>query len=272
MVSGIGSQNDYSSYLQNRALSRSDPSEMFNTTDTDGSGGISQTELEDWISAMSGDTGTGIDTTDAVATYDADGDGELSEEELQSFMQETMPMPPPHGMMGMGPSDSAEGLFQALDTDTSSGISESELSEWAEAMSEETGNSIDTSSALDEYDLDGDGELSSTELESFLTANSIEAPAGEASDAPAGVASGGSSSGSSSSVISEYDTNGDGVLSSAELQAYLDDIEESSPLPRMQEAISNYSMNLGNGGSFNMQDVFMNMGGTGAYTPIDIEG
>lgn len=268
MLSGIGSYNGYSGYLQNQAMGRADPSEMFNTTDTDGSGGISQTELEDWIGAMAENTGTSIDTTDAVSTYDSDGDEELSEEELQSFMRDTLP--PPQGMMGMGPFDPAEGLFQALDTDGNSGISETELSNWVEAMSEETGNTIDASSALDEYDLDGDGELGSTELESFLTANGIGAPSG--ADEAAGSPPGGVSSGSSASAISEYDTNGDGVLSSEELQAYLDDLEENSSTPHKQESISNYSMNLENSGTFDPQDVFMKLGGTGAYSPIDIEG
>jgi Ca2+-binding EF-hand superfamily protein len=271
MISGIGSSDYYSSYLRNQAMGRSDPSEMFETTDTDDSGGISQSELESWIGAMSEETGSGIDTTDAVSTFDADGDGELNEDELGSFMSETMPPPP--GIMGMGPEAPAENLFQALDTDSSSGISLSELSEWADAMSDETGEAIDSSDALSEYDIDGDGELSSSELDSFLTASGIGGPSSNGTEAESTTtASSGGSSGSTSSAISEYDTNEDGVLSAAELQAYLDDIEEKNPTFRMQEAISNYSMNHFNDNSFSTQDVFMNMGETGGYSPIDISG
>lgn len=266
MLSGIGSYNDYSSYMQNQALSRSDPSDMFGAADTDDSGGISRTELEDWIVAMSENTGAGIDGADAVSTYDADGDGELNEEELGSFMKETMPPPP--GMMGMGPSAPAEGLFQALDTDGSSGVSGSELSEWVDAMAEEGGDTIDSGGVLSEYDTDEDGELSSSELDSFLTASGIGGPAVNSGDEASASAA---SSGSSGSAISAYDINEDGILSGEELQAYLDDVEANASSPRVQDAISKYSMNYGGSEPQNPRDAFMSPDGmAGSYSPIDI--
>lgn len=208
MISGIGNCNSYSSYLRSQAMSRSDPADMFGDIDSDDSGGVSQTELEDWIEAMSDKTGVSVDTTDAVSTWDEDEDGELNSDELGAFMKETMPPPP--GMMGMGPAAPAEGLFQALDTDESDGISESELTQWADDMSEETGETISVGDTFADYDLDDDDELSADELDSFLTANGIggapPAPSEDEDKEYTGV-----SAADSDDVISEYDTNGDGV-------------------------------------------------------------
>jgi len=267
MLNGIGNCGSCSGYLQQQAMGRSDPSDLFDKVDSDASGGISQTELEAWAGAMSDETGVSIDTADAVSTWDEDGDGVLNDEELASFMRETMPPPP--GNRGMGPAASAEGLFQALDADESTGISESELTQWAENMSEETGNALDVSSTFSDYDLDGDGELSSSELDSFLTENGIGAPEATAAERQEEENTGVGTA-DSESVISEYDTNGDGVLSGDELQAYLDDTEASAPRAMMREAISSYEMNFENNRQFDFQDVFMNSGATDTYSPLHI--
>ena len=63
MVSGISSSNSYMNYM------------LFEALDTDGSGGISQSELDTWAKKMSSVTGTTIDTTNAVSTYGTNGGG-----------------------------------------------------------------------------------------------------------------------------------------------------------------------------------------------------
>ena len=65
------------------------PAEMFDDADSDESGGISQTELESLAETIADETGTVIDTTDAVTAYDTNGDGELSSDELAAFMEDS---------------------------------------------------------------------------------------------------------------------------------------------------------------------------------------
>lgn len=214
MVNGIGSYTGSMSYLQFQApRTRPDPAEMFNKIDTDGSGGISQSELE----TMAGKTGQSIDAESVISTYDADGDGELSSEEMHSYMESTMQqglgmMRMPGGQGMHGPGD----LFTALDADESGGVSQSELDEWAQNMSDETGNTIDTTDA-----------------------------------------------------VTTYDTDGDGVLSSTELQAYLDETSVASSSSLTSKAMSAYASAFGTSRMFNLQDFFMNLDGSGTYTPID---
>jgi len=270
MVNGISSFNSYQGCLQPQAMRpRPDPAEMFKKVDTDGSGGISQTELDAMAEDMSSRTGQTIDTSNALSTYDTDGNGELSSEEMDAFMKSTMQQGMGHPGMAGGPGD----LAVALDTDGSGGVSQSELETWAQNMSEETGNTLDTTDAVTTYDTDGDGELSSTELKSYLDASGVPSPetAGMAPPPPP-PASGSEDAGSSSAdtVISKYDTNGDGVLSSAELQAYLDDQSTASSDSLTAKALSAYSSNTGSSTGINLEELFMSLAASFKnYSPVD---
>lgn len=140
MISGIGGSDYYSSFLRNQVSGRFDSSEMFETTDTDDSGGISQEELEDWIGAMSNGAATGVDITDAVSTYDADGDGELNGDELKTFLTDSGAVSPAfagdHAPSSAGPASG--------------------------------GGSGGSNTALSEYDLNEDGVLSASELQAYM--------------------------------------------------------------------------------------------------------
>ncbi len=251
MINGIGSCNSYMTCMQ-AMRARPDPADMFNKVDSDGSGGVSQSELETLVEDLSGKTGNEIDTADALSTYDTDGDGELGEAELRSFMEANMK--PPQGMMGMGRGRGPGGFFDEMDSDSSSGISQSELDTWAEAMSEKTGNSIDTTDAVSAYDTDGDGELSNDELKSFMDASGIKPPPPPPPPPRSeGMMNGFGSVGESSSttaesILSAYDSDDDGSLNIDELEEYLENNDESSIVQMMLQAISAYSMNFG---SFN---------------------
>ena len=269
MVNGIGSSSSYANYLQPQAMrSRPDPADMFKKLDADGSGGISESELETLAQKISKDTGQTIDSKKAISTYDTDGNGELNSEEMSAFMQATMQQG--MGMMGMhGGHHGKEGdLFTALDTDGSGGVSQSELDTWATNMSSETGKTLDTSKAISTYDTDGNGELSSTEFKSFLDASGIKPPPPpESSESNA-------STTTANSVLSKYDTNGDGVLSATELQAYLDDISSTSSTDSssssslnsiVAKALSAYASNQ----ATNLQNLFQSItGSTDDYTSI----
>jgi len=242
MINGITSS--YTNYFQQFESTQQtqDPPDLFNALDTDGSGGIDQSELDTWAKAMSDATGQTIDTSKAISTYDTNSDGVLSSTELKSFLDSTGIKPPD----GDHPD-----LFKAIDTDGSGGISQSELDAWAKDMSSATGKTIDTSKAISTYDKDGDGVLSSTELKSFLDSTGIKAPEGghhhfhhlSGTDSTSSAAST-----SASSILSAYDTNGDGVLSSSELQQFLSGLGQTSSTADsslVQQAISSYLMNMG---------------------------
>jgi Ca2+-binding EF-hand superfamily protein len=264
MVNGIGSYNNYMSYLQTQMpRSGPNPAEMFNKIDSDGSGGISQSELKTFAEGISSRTGNGIDTTNAISTYDTDGNGELSSDELRSFMEATMG--PRRGMMGMQGGHGPENLFNALDSDGSGGISQSELDAFAADVSSRTGNSIDTTDAVSTYDTDGSGELSSDEFRSFMEAT-MPPPRGMMGEVGS---TGTSSTSSAESVISAYDTNGDGVLSSDELQGYLDNTSTTSFMALMQQALSAYSMNHENSLFSNLENNPLNYGGFSGYSSFD---
>jgi Ca2+-binding EF-hand superfamily protein len=143
-------------------------------------------------------------------------------------------------------------LFIAVDSDGSGGLSQSELDTWSKNMSSETGQTVDTSKAISSFDKDGDGALSSTEFASFLQSTGLKGPDGpppppQSQDSDS-TDSSSSSSQSADSIISSYDTNGDGVLSSSELQAYLDKSTQdssSNSLSYIEQALSAYIANMG---------------------------
>jgi Ca2+-binding EF-hand superfamily protein len=275
MVNGIGSNFSYTNYSQTSAVrSRPDPAEMFSKVDTDGSGGISQTELESLITNMSNKTGKSVDSTNGVKTYDKDGNGELSQDELKSFMEATMP--PPGGVKRMGGGQGQKDPFSSIDSDSSGGVSQSELETFLADFSSKTGQSVDSTDAVSTYDTDGNGELSKDELKSFMDASNMAPPP----PPPGGPGmmkgadnSGKSSSTSADSIISAYDKNGDGVLSSDELQGYLDETEtnsSSSMISLLKQAISAYSSNSAGSSLFDMSETYLSFTESNNYSPVDL--
>ena len=201
-------------------------SQLFSSIDSDGSGGLSSSELQSFVDTMSKDTrgallsvqegATSSDGTSATSStssssaeafdaIDADGDGAISESELSGFLQANMPPPPPP------PDGGAEGASSSTSSASSSSGEASDL--------------------LTSMDTDGDGSVSQSELSSFLEANAPPPPpppeaSGSSSTASAGSSSSseetsGTASSGSSSAFSAIDTNQDGQISKAELDAYL---------------------------------------------------
>lgn len=119
MMSGISSMgNCMAAMALPPANGQQGPGGPFAKIDSDGSGGISETELAVFADDISAATGDTIDTTDALSTYDSDGDGTLNGEEMKSFMTDTGLRPPPNamaagGMAGISPQSSMNQAMSA---------------------------------------------------------------------------------------------------------------------------------------------------------------
>jgi len=242
MISGITGTYAYVNYTQQLSSTQniSIESDLFQAMDEDGSGGIDQSELDTWTQNMYGATGKTIDSTNAISAYDTDGGGSLSSAELKSFLEAS-------GIKGPGGGPRPD-FFSALDLDSGGGIDQTELDTWAKDMSGKTGDTLDTTDAVATYDADDDGVLSTKELKSFLDASGIQSPAGGPPPGPPPSVADNSGMDTADGVVEGYDKNGDGVLSSSELQAYLDDTDQTSSesdLSIISRAISAYLSNLG---------------------------
>lgn len=180
--------------------SRKSPSaELFSKLDSDGSGGLSSTELQSFVDAMSRDTRGALLATqeasgssaaattgaDMLSAMDADGDGSVSESELDTHMKANGPQggpPPPPGEAAAG-TDAASDLFGAIDADGSGSVSEGELSDFLAAMksdgttsSDETASTSEASETFDAIDTDQDGSISQAELAAYMKTQAASAP------------------------------------------------------------------------------------------------
>ncbi|MCP4118241.1 MAG: hypothetical protein GY737_23150 [Desulfobacteraceae bacterium] len=88
---------------------------------------------------------------------------------------------------GQGPND----RFQTADTDSSGGISTSELETFASSMEETTGTTIDTETAMESYDLDGDDQLSGEELFTLVSEYGLQPSQSGAGNGTGGPSKGG---------------------------------------------------------------------------------
>lgn len=220
------------------------PERLLSKIDTDGSGGVSDTELQGLLDDVAKKTGVSSQTSaaDLVKQYDANGDGSLNADELGQTMQSVLPPPP--STMAFAQSRSGDSsstatgqagddLFGKVDSDGDGSVSKTELQALLEAMSGGTASQMGVSSdeVFSQLDADGDGSLSEAEFDAGRPSGPGDAagvmqamggmpppsggPGGPGGPGGAGGAAGASGS-SQDTSYDPLDTNEDGVVSAAE--------------------------------------------------------
>lgn len=215
------------------------PERLLSKIDADGSGGVSDTELQGLLDDVAQKSGVSSQTSaaDLIKQYDSNGDGNLNADELGKTMQSVLP-PPPSTMafaQSRGDNDTATGqagddLFGKVDSDGDGAVSKTELQALLEAMSGGTASQTGVSSddAFSQLDTDGDGSLTQAEFDAGRPSGpgagtgGMQAmggmpppPGGPGGPGGAGGAGAASDSGSTTSY-DPLDTNEDGVVSATE--------------------------------------------------------
>lgn len=145
--------------------------QQFAKVDSDGSGGVSATELDTVLKDIGDKIGVSLSDTqrqDLFKAMDGDSSGDLSSDELAQGMEALRPPPSTlefaqrHGG-GPGPAGgSDDDLFAKVDGNGDGTLDSDELSAFAEQVKTDTGNDI--SDALSALDADQSGGLSATEF------------------------------------------------------------------------------------------------------------
>jgi len=93
-ISGVGgSGNAWAAAASTQRANHQ--AKMFAKVDTDGNGGVDQSELGTMLDKISQKTGASFgDTAKVFTTMDTDGDGSLTSDELDAGMKSVMPPPP----------------------------------------------------------------------------------------------------------------------------------------------------------------------------------
>lgn len=130
--------------------SEGDPSsDLFAALDADQSGGVSETELSDFLSKASSSSST--DSTSLFGSIDSDSDGSITQAELQAYMQsqrpEGPPPPPPSDVTNSDPTTetSVSAIGSSSSSSSSSNLSSLLAAAIARYASEAYGNTAATS-------------------------------------------------------------------------------------------------------------------------------
>jgi Ca2+-binding EF-hand superfamily protein len=169
----------YSSYAstQTRASDTSKlQQQLFSKVDSNGDKSIDQTELTSFLDYVGEKTGSTIDSAAALKALDSDGNGSISETELQdnaSALFDQLKTQLMSSQMGSAPppppkGDSSE-MFSSIDTDGDGSISKTELESFVSSRSGESGKGPSVDDILARDDADGDGSISSTEFEDAMS-------------------------------------------------------------------------------------------------------
>jgi Ca2+-binding EF-hand superfamily protein len=205
-----------------------DLASQFSAIDTDGSDGISLSELETALSASASTASSTTSSTtlsDAVSALfnkiDSNGDGSISLDELTQYIksQRTIAPPPPPSI---GPADQIANSGTADSSTDSAAESATAVSSTDTTTAASSATISDAVSALfTKIDSNGDGSISLDELTQYIKARQHRHHIAPPPPLSLSMSSTGSSDGSDGEkTYSEIDTNQDGVISLSELLAY----------------------------------------------------
>lgn len=193
--------------------------DLFSKVDSDGSGSLSQSELQTMLETMSGNTDSTATSSEAEALFkqlDSDSDGSLSSSEFDagrpqnqdqansrtsatSTASANRPPPPPGGPGGPGrggsSSESSNASYDPLDTNQDGVVS---IEERLAASSSQASSSDPLQALFDTLDSNQDGSISSTETDNFVAQLSAQLDSLSSSQAASGSDSSSSSSDDSS--------------------------------------------------------------------------
>lgn len=202
------------------------PKDLFSRTDSDRSGGVSQTELQKLSEKLLDKTGKTLDVgNDAFSSYDSDGSGSLSGEELKAVL-DNAGFGPSLGMQGMAPppppppqqaSDSYKANLPGSEQEMLSKLVSSlqdlldTLTSYAEKTPQGPPAGSPPNDIFGKVDTDRSGSLSKDELK--VLAENIKKTTGQTLDI-------------SDEAIAALDKNGDGELTPDEV-----DLRKTLSLP-----------------------------------------
>lgn len=218
---------------------------MFAKVDTNGSGGVDQTELSTMLSDISQKSGVTLDAQKLFASMDSNSDGSLSSDELAQGMQSVMPSPSStmdfaQNRTGQSGTDD---LFSKVDSNSDGSVDATEMKAFTDKMKSATG--VDSSTSFASLDTDGNGKLSQTEFDAGKPSGTDGTPSASATGGtqgaggppPAGGPGGpGGAAGASATDSKTYDpldTNQDGTVSELErlagaLKSFVDSSDSSN--------------------------------------------
>lgn len=177
--------------------------DLFTKVDANQDGSLDESEVASFAEKMSEMTGQSADAAEMMATFDTDEDGSVTESEFSAARPQGPPPPMMGGMQGNDP-------FTSVDEDGNGSLSESELTTFAEKMSEMTGQTMDATKLMTSLDSDEDGAISADEFKAGK-------PQGPPPPPPGGI-NAANSTDETSSLISSLDSDGDGSVSEDEFK------------------------------------------------------
>ncbi|RFO98910.1 calcium-binding protein [Rhodoferax lacus] len=198
---------------------------MFAKVDTDGSGGVDQTELSTMLSDVSTKTRTNLgDSKELFTKMDSNADGSLSSDELGQGMKALMPPPSTMDFAQSRGAGGEDDLFSKVDSNSDGLLDATEVKALADKIKSDTGE--DVSDKFSQLDTDGDAKLTKAEFDAGKPQASDASSSTQASAArsgpsgppPAGGPGGAGRAGgaSSSTTYDPLDINQDGTVSEME--------------------------------------------------------
>jgi len=167
-----------------------------------------------------------------------------------SSMGNTMQMMRSSGMQGTPP-PKGQDVFQVADSNGDGLVSKSELQVVTKGIEKITGNTINVDETLNSFDANQDGGLSGEEMLQMLTSQGFAPPSMTSGEGASGMKPPPPPPPSQGQEVSLVgDTNGDGVLSLAELEALSSSEGSGSDLKTsssssFEQALSSYEQNSG---------------------------